>query len=119
MQKKACGGSTRRSLRIAVAVQGVVPQGMPKSRSVCAYLVTRPPPDAAASKGQPHPVKLRIFGQCGQVELRAVKVVQGQKLRPARPARVAVKHSGFAAFVSAQGKPDGIYSSSLPASRAT
>ena len=108
MVQKENRGGFRASIIVSAgeAVQGVIPQRMPERSGVGAYLMAGTTADTAARKGQPYAMKLRIFVKRGQVELWAVKVIEGQKFRPARPARVALQHPAFVALVCAQGPPD-------------
>ena len=107
VQKENRGGFRARIIVSAVeAVQRIIPQRMPERSGVGAYLMAGTTADTAARKGQPYAMKLRIFVKRRQVQLWAVKVIQGQKFRPARPARVALQHPAFVALVCAQGPPD-------------
>ena len=108
MVQKENRGGFRASIIVSAgeAVQGIIPQGMPERSGVGAYLMASSTADTATRKGQPHAMKLRIFVKRRQVQLWAVKVIQGQKFRPARPSRVALQHPAFVAFVCAQGPPD-------------
>ena len=107
VQKENRGGFRARIIVSAVeAVQRIIPQRMPERSGMGAYLMAGTTANTATRKGQPHAMKLRIFVKRGQVELWAVKVIEGQKFRPARPARVALQHPAFVALVCAQGPPD-------------
>ena len=107
VQKENRGGFRARIIVSAVeAVQRIIPQRMPERSGMGAYLMAGTTANTATRKGQPHAMKLRICVKGWQVELWAVKIIQGQKFRPARPARVALQHPAFVAFVCAQGPPD-------------
>ena len=106
VQKKYSGGCVSILIGAGKAVQGVIPQGMPKRSSVSAYLMARSTADTAARKGQAHAVKLRIFVKRGQVQLWPVKIEKGEKFCPTRAARIAFQHPAFVALVCAQGPPD-------------
>ena len=90
VQKKYSGGCVSILIGAGKAVQGVIPQGMPKRSRMSAYLMARPTADAAARQRQANAVKLRMFVKRGQIELWPIKIIQRHKFRPARAASIAL-----------------------------
>ena len=121
MVQKENRGGFRASIIVSAgeAVQGVIPQRMPERSGMGAYLMPGTSANAATRKGQPHAMKLRICLKGWQVELWAVKIIQGknsvQRDRPVSHSstRLLLRLSVRRARLTVKS------SSSRPASRAT